>query len=58
MNKEGVYRVIESAIKQYYRETGVIVTNINIDVLETGLYEDKPDIVLKIGTEEYQGNYR
>lgn len=57
MNKEGFHRVIESAIKQYAKETGNIVTDISIDHVDISTSE-KTEVLVRIGTTEHQLHHR
>lgn len=54
MNKAGAYKTIEQAIKQYYEETGVLITEINVvDYINTSTQE-KRSCLIALETREYQ----
>ena len=54
MNKLGVYRVLEQAIRQYFEETGVLITNVNTKGFVDVSTEDKRQCVIKLETTEEQ----
>ena len=54
MNKEGVYRVVEQALKQYYEETGILITQINVADYTNTSTEDKRQCLISLETTEKQ----
>lgn len=58
MNKHGLYKTVEQAIKQYYAETGVLLTEIRVIDFQDVSTHDRHQCLIKLSTEEEQTRLR